>query len=163
VLRREFDQRPGRASYLPLLDFAAELGRWDEERAWALARARQQAAQSYVEGAALIEILLGEGDLDEAWRVAREYGAGSMWEALAAASRETHPLDAASLYRPRVEADLTYPDTRLYPGIAERLAAMRDLHERGGAAEEFDEYVASIRQKYGRRTSLMAALDRRGL
>jgi len=163
VLRREFDQRPGRASYLPLLDFAAELGRWDEERAWALARAREQAAQSYVEGAALIEILLGEGDLDEAWRVAREYGAGSMWEALAAASRETHPLDAASLYRPKVEADLTYPDTRLYPGIAERLAAMRDLHERGGAAEEFDEYVASIRQKYGRRTSLMAALDLRGL
>lgn len=163
VLRSEFDKRPGRASYLPLLDFAAELGRWDEERAWALARAREQAGQPYVEGAALIEILLGEGDLEEAWRVAKEYGAGTMWEPLAAASAETHPLDAASLYRPRVEEALTYADTQRYPVIAERLAVMRDLHERGGAAEEFAEYVAAIRQKYGRRTSLMAALDRTGL
>ena len=137
VLRREFDQRPGRTSYLPLLDLAAELGRWDEERAWALARARDQAARPYVEGAALIEILLGEGDLDEAWRVAREFGAGSMWEALAVASVEKRPLDAAGLYRPRIEADLTYPDTKLYPGIAERLDVMWDLHERAGAAEVF--------------------------
>ena len=113
VLRGQFEQRPGRASYLLLLDLAAELGRWDEERAWALARAREQAAQPYVEGAALIEILLGEGDLDEAWRVAREFGAGSMWEALAVASAETRPLDAAGQYRPSVEADLTYPDTKL--------------------------------------------------
>jgi uncharacterized Zn finger protein len=163
VLRREFERQPGRSTFRQLLDFATAEGRGDAERAWALDRAAELATRPYGSGAAIIEIALGEGDLEMAWEAARAYGAGCLWQPLAKASESTQPIAAADLYRPHVEKDLTHPNSKLYPDIAARLAVMRDLYVRGGAEEAFAAYVGGIREKYGRRPSLMMALDGEGL
>jgi uncharacterized Zn finger protein len=164
VMCGEFSRSPGLATYRKLIDFATEVGHEQRMRAEALALARDQASQRFGSGAALVEIALGEGDLDAAWAAAEEFGAGHQWERLAEASVESRPIDAAELYRPGIDKDLAAgANTRSYPGIASRLATMRQLYTRAGDVARFDEYVASIRDAYGRRRSLMDALDAAGL
>lgn len=163
VLRGEFARRPGKATFRLLVDFAATQGRGNIEREWALARGRELASAPHATGATLVEIALDEGDLDAAWRGAKAYGAGHMWQDLAGASRDTRPIDAAELYRPRIEQDLQHANSKVYPKIAKMLAAMRDLYQRGGQSDAFAEYLGRIRQDYRRRPSLLAALDRQNL
>lgn len=54
-------------------------------------------------------------------------------------------------------------NTRAYPGIARTLVTIRDLYTAAGAQQAFADYLAELRQTYRRRTSLITALDRRGL
>lgn len=69
----------------------------------------------------------------------------------------------ADLHRPSIEDDLRVPDTRRYLKIADELSRTRDLYAEAGADAEFAEYMADIRSRYGRRTSLMTAFDQRRL
>jgi hypothetical protein len=163
VLHREFATSAGVATFRSLIDFATPLGRAEDERTWALETARELATRPYGTGAALVEIALHEKDLDAAWAAADEYGAGHLWQPLADASVSTYPRRAADLYRPGLVEDLRYPDTGKYAGIADRLARMRDLYVAAGDSADFDQLMAQIRADYGRRPSLMAALDRRAL
>ena len=73
------------------------------------------------------------------------------------------PVAAADLYRPQLEKDLQRPTTRLYPGIAATLATMAELYQRGCCGADFALYIAKVRQDYGRRPSLMKALQTKGL
>jgi hypothetical protein len=90
------------------------------------------------------------------------YGPGCAWQELAGGA-ETGPVEAADLYRPQLENDLRHPNTKLYPGIAATLATMAELYERGGRSADFASFIARIRQDYGRRPSLMKALDAKRL
>ncbi|MGI5125720.1 SWIM zinc finger family protein [Pseudonocardia sp. CA-107938] len=161
VLRAQFRDSPGHTTYDALVRMADRFGLRDDERAWALAAA--DAALPWFRGPARIEIALGEGDLAAAWAAAEQHGAGHRWRQLAEASAETMPREAADLYRRVVDEDLRIADTKRYPGIAAMLAQVRDLYAAAGAGAEFAEYLAEIRTRFGRRTSLMAQLDRRGL
>jgi hypothetical protein len=163
VLRREFTSSAGAPTFRALIGFANPLGREDEERRWALETARELATRPYGTGAALVEIALHEKDLDSAWEAADTYGAGHLWQPLADASAATYPRRAADLYRPGLVEDLRFPDTTKYAGIAARLARMRDLYAAAGDSADFEHLMAGIRSDFGRRPSLMAALDRRGL
>jgi hypothetical protein len=89
------------------------------------------------------------------------YGSGCAWQELAGGA-ETGPVEAADLYRPRLESDLHHPNIKLYPGIAATLATTAELR-RGDRSADFASFIAQIRQDYGRRPSLMKALDAKGL
>ena len=56
-----------------------------------------------------------------------------------------------------------HPNSKLYPDIAETLATMAELYERGGRSADFASFIVQIRHDYGRRPSLMKALDAKGL
>ena len=164
VLRADFMRQPSVPTYRVLLDFAAGIDRADTERTWALDHARQLAASDrYAAGAVLVQLLLSEGDVDAAWQAADRYGPGWAWRELADRGAEARPVEAADLYRPQLENDLRHPNTKLYPGIAATLATMAELYERGGRSADFASFIAQIRQDYGRRPSLMKALDAKGL
>lgn len=162
VLRTQFRQEPSAESFAALVRFADRLGRHDAEREGALTTARA-AASGYAEGAVLVEIALSEGDLAAAWNAAQQYGAGFRWRDLAAAGAGAMPRESADLYRPWLEDELRYPGTKKYGPIADTLALMRNLYRRAGAEADFDEYVADVRSRFGRRPSLMKALAQRGL
>jgi hypothetical protein len=130
VLRREFERRPGRTTYWKLLDLAADAGRWDEERVWALGVATTSAKREYGDGSVLIDLALAGGD-----------------------------LEAAGLYRAQVERRVGIADTKRYREIAELLASMHELSVRGGAEDESAAYLAALRETHRRRTSLMKELD----
>ena len=126
--------------------------------------ARQLAASDrFAAGAVLVQLSLSEGDVDAAWLAADRYGPGWAWRELADRGAEARPVAAADLYRPQLESDLRHPNTKLYPGIAATLATMAELYERGGRSADFASFIAQIRQDYGRRPSLMKALDAKGL
>jgi hypothetical protein len=160
VLRADFVRQPSVGAYRVLLDFAAGIDRTDAERTWAMDHARQLAASDpYAAGAVLVQLLLSEGDVDAAWQAADRYGPGWAWRELADRGAEARPVAAADLYRPELEKDLRYPNSKLYPGIAATLSMMAELYERGGRSADFASFIAQIRQEYGRRPSLMKALD----
>jgi hypothetical protein len=164
VLRADFMRQPSVGAYRVLLDFAAGVGRVDPERTWAMGHARQLAASDvYAQGAVLVQVLLSEGDAEAAWQAADRYGAGWAWRELADRGAKARPVDDADLYRPQLENDLRYPDTKLYPGIAATLATMAELYDRGGRSADFASFITQIRQDYGKRPSLMKALDAKGL
>jgi uncharacterized Zn finger protein len=163
VLRSDFVRQPSVATYRVLLDFVAGTDHWDAERTWAMDHARKLASNPHAKGAVLVQLLLSEGDVDAAWEAADHYGAGWAWQELAEQGAKTRPGDAADLYRAQLESDLRYPDTKLYPHIAATLATMKKLYERGGRADDFASLIAQIREDYGRRPSLMKALNAKGL
>ncbi|MCH9735939.1 MAG: hypothetical protein K0U78_15545 [Actinomycetia bacterium] len=162
VLRTDFVGRPTVHAHRSLLDFAATIDRADTERTWALDHARELARGSG-SGSVLIQLALSEEDVDAAWEAADRYGAGRAWQDLATQGAEARPVAAADLYRPQLENDLQRPNTKLYPGIAATLATMAKLYERGGRSADFASYIDQIRQVYGRRPSLMKALQAKGL
>ncbi|ORB85489.1 hypothetical protein B1987_18745 [Mycobacterium kansasii] len=162
VLRADFVRQPSVRAYRVLLDFAATHDRAETERAWALDHARELAAGPGA-GAVLVQLYLSEEDVDAAWEAADRYGPGWAWKELAAQGAEARPVAAADLHRPSLENDLRYPNTKLYPGIAATLATMAKLYERGGRSADFAQYIAKVRQDYGRRPSLMKALQAKGL
>jgi tetratricopeptide (TPR) repeat protein len=163
VLRADFVRRPSVPTYRVLLDFAASVDRADTERTLALDHARQLASDRHAAGAVLVQLLLSEGDVDAAWHAADRHGPGFAWKELADRGSEARPVEAADLYRPQLENDLRHPNTKLYPGIAATLATMAKLYERGGRSADFASFIAQIRQDYGRRPSLMKALDAKRL
>jgi uncharacterized Zn finger protein len=164
VLRADFVRQPSVPTYRVLLDFAAGVDRADTERTWAFDHARQLAASDrHAAGAVLVQLSLSEGDVDAAWLAADRYGPGWAWRELADRGAEARPVDAADLYRPQLESDLRHPNSKLYPGIAATLATMAELYERGGRSADFTSFIAQIRQDYGRRPSLMKALDAKRL
>jgi uncharacterized Zn finger protein len=162
VVRADFVRQPTVRAYRALLDCAATIHRADTERAWAFGHARGLAGGSGA-GSVLVQLSLSEGDVDAAWEAADRYGAGWAWQELATHGAEVRPIAAADLYRPQLENDLQRPNTKLYPGIAATLATMAELYERGGRSSDFASYIAKIRHDYGRRPSLMKALQAKGL
>jgi len=162
VLRADFVRQPAVHAYRSLLGFAATIDRADTERARALDHARELAG-GHGAGSVLVQLALSEGDVDAAWEAADRYGPGWAWQELATQGAGARPAAAADLYRPQLENDLQRPNTRLYPGIAATLATMAELYERGGRGADFALYIAKVRQDYGRRPSLMKALQAKGL
>lgn len=164
ALRADFARQPSVGAYRVLLDFAAGVDRVDTEHAWALDHARQLAATDrFAAGAVLVQLHMSDDDIDAAWHAADRYGPGWAWRELADRGAEARPVDAADLYRPGLEKDLRYPNSKLYPDIAARLATMAKLYERGSRSADFASFIAEIRQDYGRRPSLMKVLDAKKL
>lgn len=169
VMRRQFETRPTFATYEELLQIAEELGYRERQRSWALAFARTAAEQSKAAGSGssgadvLIEIALGEGNLEAAWAAAHEYGVGYQGLALAKASRRAYPLRAAELYLAELEPALSYADSRSYRRVAASLADIGGLFKAAGALADFEAYVRRLRDTYRRRPAFLAALDAKKL
>jgi hypothetical protein len=163
AVRGGFSASPGVASWQLLLEVGRAVDTESEQRAWGIGEAERLAAQPHGSGAYLVEIALAEDRLDDAWSAAKRFGAGHAWEALVKASQNKRPADAARLYVPKIEELLQTADTRRYAPAASMLAAMRRLLVAAGEESEFTTYMAGIRERFGRRPSLMAALTTRGL
>ena len=162
LLRAAFERFPGPATLRPLLDAGGRLGCAAEQRTWAMASAERHAAKLN-DGSALIRIALADDDLVAAWAAAERFGTGGAWQELADASEDDLPIAAADLYRPELERLLRDANTRLYPTIARTLKKMRELYAKVDEQAAIDAFVADIRERYRRRTSLLAQLDRAGL
>lgn len=163
ALRADFVRQPSVENYRVLLDFAAGVDRAETEHTWALEHAEQLATDRFAAGALLVQLLMSDGDMGAAWRAADRYGPGWAWKELAFRGAETRPIDAADLYRPQLEKDLRYPNSKLYPDIAEQLATMAELYEKGGRSDDFASFMTQFRQDYCKRPALMKALDAKRL
>lgn len=161
-LRGEFDRRADTTAYQRLVSYAVELGLEQQERSWANQRAQEWATR-HGRGDLPILIALAESDLDRAWDAADRWGAGNVWRELAEAGAALRPRQAADLYRPWLEGQLSTADTSRYRPIAQVLVRMRALYATAGVVDEFDDEVRALREEDRRRPSLIKELDRAGL
>ena len=160
VLRTAFSRQPGAAAYDVLGRFADGLGLGSVERAWALDEARRAAQGPHATGQALVEIALGDGDLDAAWAAADEFGSGEAWWRLAEASQHTLPMRAIELHLTSLRPKLERADARTYTEVAKQLVTMRAFYEAGDALDDFEALLRDLRETYRRRPTFIATLDK---
>jgi hypothetical protein len=109
----------------------------------------------------LIEALLSEGRVDDAWETARqlEY-VGPLIPKLAEAREATHPLDAVGVYESMVIRQIDLKNNDAYATAVDLMVRIRHLCERAGASDRFDALLAQVRTDHKIKRNLMKLLDR---
>lgn len=160
-LRREQHQRtPSFRTYAGLRDAADAIGTWTAE----VGAARALLHASDVRE--LIEALLDDGDADEAWRVAascQPEPRPAQWLRLAGFRELSHPSDALTVYLRLADDVLVEADQHAYSKGVRHLKLARGAASAARLTSEFEAHVTELREKYKRRPTLIAKLDRAGL
>ncbi|UUN29675.1 SWIM zinc finger domain-containing protein [Streptomyces sp. FIT100] len=166
TLRRDhFAARRTLLAYQQLRAAARAAACWPTEREKALALLRDDAERADPRGGrVLVDILLDDGDIDAAWRVAGEYGAhDGQWRTLADRLRPTRPADALAVYLRLVTRLTRETGNRAYEQLVSLLLGVRDCHRRLGKPDDFTAYITDLRAAQKRKRNLMRLLDDHGL
>ena len=158
LLRREQHTRMPSSSTYGLLRGAADAcGAWEEE----LPGARAVLAEQDLGG--LIDVLLTDAEPDSAWQVPAEHPewdpGAQRWMRLAEAREASAPGDAYDVYRRLVDLELETTGRASYVravGILKKAARAATTADR---REEFDEYLAALRETHRRRPTFIKVLD----
>jgi hypothetical protein len=111
----------------------------------------------------LIEILLFEGEREEAWTTAVKHGSDrQLWLRLARTREVDHPLEAIPIYEREANAQIDTKNNGGYQAAADHLSRIRRLASAAGDPELFNDLLAGIRTKHKAKRNLMALLERRG-
>ena len=112
---------------------------------------------------ALVEIMLFEGLLDDAWDVANHHGCRwSMWLTIARAREESHPLDAMSVYESAALAIIDRKKANQYQSAVDLLVRIRDLADSAGKPRRFASLLERVRTEHKAKRKLKALLDAQG-
>lgn len=110
----------------------------------------------------LAEILLYEGEADDAWAAAVAHGCDERtWMTLARARESTHPLDAVPIHERAVAAQIDTKKNGGYRAAVDLLARIRTLTAKAGEPQRFANLLASITAEHGRKRNLMALIDKK--
>lgn len=175
---RRFEQRSTAMNYGRLRLWLKQVDRWGELRPRALDRLRAEAersassarsARSVAErrwgyGApppspyqTLIEVLLHDDAVEEAWSLAVELGCNqALWMALAKAREQEYPLDAVAVYQREVEHLVDRKQTRTYEAAVELIRHIVELLRSAGG--DPDAYVAEVRHRHRPKTKFLGLL-----
>ncbi len=161
-LRREQHEGMASASTYSLLRRAADaVGAWDIERDAARLALRER------DLGGLVDALLGEGDVEEAWSVAHEdpdWNPGLQQRLRLAEAREPQrPEQALPWYMLVADEMLLETGRRAYARAVPVLKNARRAAEAAGQSEWFATRVADLREHHRRRPTLIAMLDKAGL
>jgi len=107
----------------------------------------------------LVRIFLWEKNNDAAWTEAQEGSCNeSLWLELAKKREADHPEDALAVYRTLVEPRVNQTNNQAYREAADLVKKAGVLFKRLGRSEEWDRYLANLREHYKRKRNFMAML-----
>jgi hypothetical protein len=174
--RSRFEAERTLAHYQALRRAAEDSGTWTADRAEALARLREDArmgpARGYLNwawgGPVLVEALIDDGDLDDAWTAvttgaAKTTATHDQRLRLADALSASRPADALPVYLTAIEPLRSQTGDQTYRLMARLLLSARGCHEKLGTTAEFTRYLAALRADQKRKRNLMKILDANGL
>jgi len=160
----EFSERPYLETYRTLERHARKAKTWPEWRKRALAEIRQRIAKAKEKSrgqtqprwmrpdndhSQLVEIFLYEGDVEAAWREARDGGCSDgLWLRLAEAREKDHPEDAAPIYLKQAEEAIVEVRNARYDESVGLLVKAATVMKRMGRTEEFVRNLEALRVKY---------------
>ncbi len=169
-----FAEEPRLHGYKELKAHADRDGPWERWHRKALYFVREEIAKekkesegSYlsrpVDSSRLVEILLWEANVEEAWREAKEGGCSDqLWLNLAARREEVYPEDSLAIYQERIEPLVKRTNNKAYRDAYELILRVRELTRRLGREADFEEYVELLRLEYKRKRNFMKLLDGMG-
>lgn len=176
LLWRRLDDAPLAERYERMKRWAERLGEWDRHHGDALDTVRTHADRRAEHGEpnALIRNLglrgpnqdpviqahLIDGDLDQAWDVAREHGGSVLTlRALADASRTERPLDAAKVYQREIGELIDRKTSHAYEDAVTRIDDVRNLYLLADRHELFEEFIHGVRSEHAAKRKFIALLD----
>lgn len=149
---------PTRLTYNRLRQTATEVKMWTGLREWAL-NVLTAAVAKTLDGTDLVGALLDDEDPDEAWQAAEKYGCtGSTHVEVLRSRAATHPADTLPAYRTLIETRIEQGGRTNY-----REATILLTELRAAGPDEFDTYLAQLKQRHTRRKALTTELTRANL
>ena len=147
--REEHNRMPSASSYMHLKEAAESAGLWGDERDLA------RDALEVCDRGALVDVLLAEGEVDQAWAVAGSAGESEIgrrrWQVLADARMKSDPADALDVFLNLADQELTIAGRPSYARAIKLLKKAARSAEAAGRAAVFDEHVRELREQYRRR------------
>ena len=114
-------------------------------------------------GTVLVQIPMYEGDIEDAWTVAVEYGCDSQSQRTLARAREAdHPLDAIPVYEREVFVLIDQKKNPAYKAAVDLLDRIRMLAGRAGQPELFTSILERVRTVHKAKRNLKKLLDAKG-
>jgi len=177
LLWTDFSEHPSTDTYGELGRHARRIKQWPEWRHKAHELLRERArgglkgkakvpqvrSPFQLGGAAsslLVQILIQEKEVEEAWSVAQEFGcAENLWLDLAKLREQAHPDDSLPIYQRHVDQALSLVNERGYQMAVGHLRRIRDMLKAHGRSQEFLAYLAALRQEHKRKRNFLALLD----
>jgi len=174
LLWANFADTPGLATYQELKKPAERAKAWPDWREKALALLRERAGKAKSGPSArwspfgfgggpdsqLVEILLWEKKVEEAWTSARLLGCSEdLWLRLAKLREPSHPEDSLAVYQRQVESVLQHASQSGYETAVARLKQVRDVMTRLGKSRELADYLATVRFAHKRKRNFLKLLD----
>jgi uncharacterized repeat protein (TIGR03917 family) len=165
VWRAEFERLPSGATYHTLLA-AARRCRADSGLAeWAVGVLHDRIAREPALAAALVEVLLADGRIEQAWQVGLDHARRlpeRQQVRLLTLRQATHPADVIDPYRTLIETYILDPtDKHRFRRAIALLPLLRSAHESLGDAAGFASYVERLRMEHKRRPGLPRPARRR--
>jgi len=112
---------------------------------------------------ALVDILLFEGVIDDAWDAAGDYGCRAQtWLTLARAREESHPLDAIAVYESASLAIIDRKKADQYQSAVDLMVRVRSLADSAGEPGRFESLLERVRTDHKAKRRLKALLDAQG-
>ena len=160
LVERQLVHAPNATSYAELRRLASDLPGWPARRASALdlLRAADPSSRNRV-----VEALLGEDAIEDAWHEAVEGGCGvGNWERLADLRRETHPDDALPIYHRMLDKALQTSHEGAYREVIRLLSSIEIALTHAGRQSEFASLITDVRETNRRRPKFISMLTERG-
>ncbi len=161
-LRREQHSRmPSANSYNLFQQASKVMGAWPAER---------EAARSILSArdrGALVDVLLADREPEGAWRVATgdpDWDAGERrWMRLAESREVSSPADALEVYLRLADKELETTSRAAYTRATRILKRAARAAANAERTPEFTDHLQALRERYRRRPTLIAMLDKAGL
>ena len=159
--RAQHERMPSSSTYRALRAAAEALDAWPLEQDAARATLQRTDARGFVDA------LLSDDELELAWRAAlaapRDALGSDLWLRLAERRERDRPADALAVYQRIADEVLEQADRRAYRSAARILQRARAAAQAAGELDAFAEYLTGLRERYRRRPTLIAILDKAGL
>jgi uncharacterized Zn finger protein len=169
-----YHRRPGLASFQRFAQKLRPLDDWPRWRAQALAVLERPAAPgswpqhpfaSEHGNSRLVDVLLWDGDVDEAWAAAQRGGCDAQgWLRLARARVAAHPGESIPVLVRVIDAARASARHRKdYAAVAAHVAELRTWHRRAGTDSDFAAYLRRLRAAHRNRPAFQDELGKAGL
>lgn len=171
IRRSSFERSRSLHTYQQLHTAATAVGQWEATRDWAVhtlhpvsARTAGFGFQTHV----LVDVLLWEGAVAEAWAIAQQHGADTrQWTMLAEARAETNPDEAITVYQRLIDQRVEAKQKHAYAEAAQLAARVVTLYTREGPDQETGQqlaidFLARLRKAHRTKRNFLAELDQLG-
>jgi uncharacterized Zn finger protein len=172
-----YDASPALRTYRQLAEQATRAGLWPDwhEKSLALLReriahedrrpARGRAtrwAASGVDSSTLVEVLLYDGDVEQAWAEASAAGCRrDLWLKLAGLREGEHPLEAIPIWQGEIERVIDAKNNQAYAEAVDLIIRVHRLMRAADCEADFPPYTAKLRTQHKPKRNLMKLFDER--